>query len=133
MGFLDQMVNLADSFMDDCVVCGKSTGDTDEDSGLNVHKKCKPDLDGILTRANSINVTTLSPTGNYTEISPIMVVGTSKAYNLAFDSATFKLKKTALDLDANAVVGIQYQFRSSINEAKNRVCEIMGFGTAIKK
>ena len=132
MGWMDTAMSLADSFMDNCAVCSQSTADTDENSGLNCCKKCVSELEDVLSRTGKVHISTLSPNGSFEQISPIMVIGTSKAYNLAFDSATFKLKKNALALGATSVVGVQYQFRSSLNAAKNRVCEIMAFGTAIK-
>ena len=137
MGIMDNLSSVAsfvDSFQDDCVVCGTSTGNLDEATGLNVCKKnCINDLGDLLTRASAVNISTLAPNGdNFEQISPIMVVGTSKSYNKAFDSATFKLKKSAMDIDANSIVGIQYQFRSAMNASNNRICEIMAFGTAIK-
>ena len=132
MGWMDTALSFADGFMDNCAVCSESTNNTDENSGLNVCKKCAPELEDVLAKTGRVHISTLSPNGSFEQISPIMVIGTSKAYNLAFDSATFKLKKNALALGATSVVGVQYQFRSSLNAAKNRVCEIMAFGTAIK-
>jgi len=136
MGFLDDIVSsvakAGDAKMEDCVICGSSTSDRDEVTGIPACNKCKEDLGQKFTDTLNIEVSTLNPSGDYDVISPVSVLGSGKVYQNAFNAVTFKLKGVALDVGAKKICGTQYQFRTALSSAGNQVIEIMAFGTAIK-
>lgn len=139
MGFLDALGDIADAAnkaadagKEDCVVCGTSTADRDEVTGIPACNNCKEALGQKFTETTSIEVSTLAPSGNYSVVSPVSVLGSGKVYQNAFNAVTFKLKGAAVDVGAKKICGTQYQFRTALSSAGNQVIEIMAFGTAIK-
>tara|TARA_Y100001935_G_C17278676_1_gene496164 strand:+ start:1241 stop:1651 length:411 start_codon:yes stop_codon:yes gene_type:complete len=136
MGFLDDLagaaMKAADAGVEDCVVCGKGTSDRDEVTGIPACNKCKDELGQKFTETTSIEVSTLAPSGSYSVVSPVSVLGSGKVYQNAFNAVTFKLKGAAVDVGAKKICGTQYQFRIARSSAGNQVIEIMAFGTAIK-
>jgi hypothetical protein len=129
---IDAGLKAADAGMEDCVVCGTSTGDRDEVTGIPACDKCKNDLGQKFIDTTNIEVSTLSPSGNYNVVCPISVLGSGKVYQNAFNAVTFKMKGAALDVGAKKICGTQYQFRTAVSSAGNQVIEIMAFGTAVK-
>ena len=137
MGLLSDVVDFAaktaDATKEDCVVCGNSTDERDEVTGIAACKNCKEELGQKFTDTASVEVSTLQPSGSsYSVVSPVSVMGSGKVYQNAFSAVTYKLKAEAFEMGAKKVCGTQYQFRTAVSSAGNQVIEIMAFGTAMK-
>ena len=131
MGFLKSL------FGEKCVYCGEVKDDLTEHpvSGLKVCGGCMPSYNERLEKLSTITISTLTPNRKFKELTPVSIIGFNEYYSAAFNEATELLKAEALNIDADGVVGVQYQFRSALSgsgESATRIIEIMAFGTAIK-